>query len=492
MVSFLLVVSMLSLLSSLASANVVVPQTCGTFPSSDRCPRGCYYANAPVKLPNNMIECVQVGQGYYSGDDDNFRHPCSTGEFSNIVDAWYCRQCPKGSFSQGLGNSECTLCPSGTYQDLYGRAWCKPCNSDYLWPFPGADSVFFAFNSTSYCDFERRVLTTAPSRAPSLSPTTSNSPSASAVPSGSPSDAQSPSSMPSVSTLPSSLPTPSPTLRPSQFPSTIPSVNPTTASFEATTKPSMESPSPSSFPSLMPTSEEGKIPNGPGRRTLLSASVVIALSSICCCWFLGRKNRVHSYSTETHYDSMLSPCESKAEEDESTSAALDGEGIIGAEMRDYLDGANVYDADFEEQEMDLSGEIDDIELQDQSDPTVPFIHPNDIIGETIIEETEGDVTENHEGSEWNNHGENTEHHDGDTENRDDDDTEWGSTVAQASFTPQAARSVGSPASTDSGGESAFALEDTAEVAVHQKAMPPAEWGIRNPGCNTASVDTVAL
>jgi Tyrosine-protein kinase ephrin type A/B receptor-like len=153
--------------------------SCGAFLV---CPAGCY-ASVTLRFPNNTIECVTVGRGYYSAGDDNFRHPCPAGKYSPITNSKICYSCDKGSYSQGLANSACRLCPRGTYQDGYGQSYCETCDSDHLYPLPGSDSAFFAPNGTVYCDFGRWPLTRPPPEVPLPSPSISTNPSTSNTPS---------------------------------------------------------------------------------------------------------------------------------------------------------------------------------------------------------------------------------------------------------------------------------------------------------------------
>jgi hypothetical protein len=185
--------------------------SCGAF---SVCPAGCYYASFPLRFPNNTIECVTVGKGYYSASNDNFRHPCPAGKYSPITNSKHCVMCDKGSYAQGLANAACRLCPRGTYQDWYGQSYCETCDSDHLWPFPGSDSAFFAPSGTVYCDYGHWSLTRPPPpppEAPLPFPSIPANPSTSTAPSVVPNAMPSVTLTPTCSNVPRMGPSPHPT-----------------------------------------------------------------------------------------------------------------------------------------------------------------------------------------------------------------------------------------------------------------------------------------
>lgn len=91
---------------------------CGLF--SQACPGGCYRARSE--------ECMEVGLGYFSPNNDDERHKCLPGFFSNSTHAEACLECASGSMSSAFASEKCTPCPSGSFQGFAGKWWCVPCN----------------------------------------------------------------------------------------------------------------------------------------------------------------------------------------------------------------------------------------------------------------------------------------------------------------------------------------------------------------------------
>ena len=92
--------------------------SCGLF--SEACPGGCYRARSE--------ECMEVGLGHFSPNNDDERYKCLPGFFSNLTNAEACLECASGSMSSEFASEKCISCPIGSFQAFAGKWWCVPCN----------------------------------------------------------------------------------------------------------------------------------------------------------------------------------------------------------------------------------------------------------------------------------------------------------------------------------------------------------------------------
>lgn len=94
------------------------------------CPGG-YWSSTGDETTGQVSTCKPVGAGYRSPENDNLRHACPPGTFSDTDTATKCTACRPGRYTDHPRATECQPCPPKSYALHAGSETCESCNDLY-------------------------------------------------------------------------------------------------------------------------------------------------------------------------------------------------------------------------------------------------------------------------------------------------------------------------------------------------------------------------